>query len=178
MRKFALSLAILAALGVAAAAATADVRPPPPAAPVAAAPSAAAVKTVAAAVTSYNAVRKALAADDLAAAKRAAPDVAGKATGAATAYPAARSQFADMANAALAVSNAADIKAARVAFGNVSKSFITAVAMDKTFQTGLVCYRCPMAKTYQKWLQPGDEMGNPYWGAEMLKCGGKVPVVP
>ena len=52
------------------------------------------------------------------------------------------------------------------------------MAMDKAFQTGLVCYRCPMAKTYQKWLQPGDDMGNPYWGAEMLKCGGKVPVVP
>lgn len=170
-------LAAVLALG-AALPAIADVRPPQPAAPSAAPASANAIKAFQAAVTSYNAVRKALAADDLVAAKKAAPDIAGKATGAGAAYPQARAALADVANHALKVNSAADIKAARFAFGDLSKAFITAVAMDKAFQTGLVTYRCPMAKTYQKWLQPGDEMGNPYWGAEMLKCGGKVPLVP
>lgn len=174
---FSAVVAVLAAMAMGGTAG-ADIRPPTVAPAPVAAPSPGAVKAFQAAVASYNAVRKALAADDLAAAKKAAPDIAAKATAAGAAYPKARAALADVANHALKVGSAADIKAARFAFGDASKAFITAVAMDKAFQTGLVAYRCPMAKTYQKWLQPGDEMGNPYWGAEMLKCGGKVPVAP
>lgn len=170
-------VAAVVTMGMASVAA-ADVRAPEPAPAAPAAPSASVIKAFQAATTAYNAVRKALAADDLNAARKAAPDLAAKATAAAAAYPKARTALADVANHALKVTNAADIKAARFAFGDASKAYITAVAMDKALQTGLVTYRCPMAKTYQKWLQPGDEMGNPYWGAEMLKCGGKVPLVP
>ena len=178
MRKLAFSLMITATLTSAAAPAVADIRSPPVAAPAPGPATDAALKSVSALVTSYNVVRKALAADDVAAAKRAASDLAAKATAAGASYAAGRVQFTEVANAATAISKAADIKAARFAFGDASKSLITAITRDKAFHTGVVCYRCPMAKTYQKWLQPSDEMGNPYWGAEMLKCGGKVPLVP
>lgn len=126
----------------------------------------------------YAAMRKALAADDLTAAKAAAP-------AAATKLAAMKAEHADktadidaMVAAANKVAGATDIATARMVFGELSRTLIGLVAADKGVAGGVVCYRCPMAKTYQKWLQLGDEMGNPYWGAEMLKCGAKVPVAP
>jgi hypothetical protein len=35
-----------------------------------------------------------------------------------------------------------------------------------------------MARGYQKWVQTGDDMANPYMGKRMLKCGGKVKLEP
>jgi len=131
-------------------------------------------------ITAYAAVRAALAADNVADAKAKAPALASAAKTAAPAWSGTPTgeQFAPLAAAAEAVAGAADIRAARFAFGDASKALITAIAPEPSLQVGLVAYRCPMAKTYQKWLQTGDAMGNPYWGAEMLTCGAKVPIKP
>lgn len=66
---------------------------------------------------------------------------------------------------------AADITEARDAFFELSKSLVKLKAMasgDHAPQT----YYCSMAK--RSWLQPGDEVGNPYLGQKMAKCGQKV----
>lgn len=135
-------------------------------------------KALVEALNGYAAVRKALAADDLAAAKAAAPTAAGKVAGMKAEHADKAADVDSMAAAANKVASSADIATARMAFGEFSRTLIGFVAADKGVAGGVVCYRCPMAKTYQKWLQLGDEMGNPYWGAEMLKCGSKVPVAP
>lgn len=135
-------------------------------------------KALVEALNGYAAMRKALAADDLAGAKAAAPAAAAK-VAAMKAENADKAADVDaMAAAANKVGASADIATARMAFGEFSRTLIGFVAAEKGVAGGVVCYRCPMAKTYQKWLQLGDEMGNPYWGAEMLKCGSKVPVAP
>ncbi|MSQ83502.1 MAG: DUF3347 domain-containing protein [Myxococcales bacterium] len=128
------------------------------------------------ALNAYAVMRKALAADDLPTAKAAASSASAK-------VMALQSHFADkadevkaMAAAAAKVGSSAEIAIARMAFGEFSRTLIGLVATDSGVAGGVVCYRCPMAKNYQKWLQLGDDMGNPYWGAEMLKCGSKVPV--
>ncbi|MBI5609344.1 MAG: DUF3347 domain-containing protein [Deltaproteobacteria bacterium] len=163
----------------------------PPAAP--AAPAAEAAKTAQAprveqdsprlragqeAIGAYAKVRAALAADNLADAKTAAGAAKPALEAAAAALPDAATELQHVGAALGAIAGAADMPGARQAFGDASKSMITVVASEKALQTGLVCYRCPMTKTYQKWLQTGDEMGNPYYGAEMLHCGGKVPIAP
>ncbi|MBM4343924.1 MAG: DUF3347 domain-containing protein [Deltaproteobacteria bacterium] len=129
-------------------------------------------------LTAYAAVRKALAGDDLPGAKAAAPAAAAKVAGMKATHAEKAPEIDSMAAAAHKVAASADIATARMAFGEFSRTLIGFVAADKGVAGGVVCYRCPMAKTYQKWLQLGDEMGNPYWGAEMLKCGSKVPVAP
>jgi threonine/homoserine/homoserine lactone efflux protein len=35
-------------------------------------------------------------------------------------------------------------------------------------------FECPMAKGYKRWVQPTDELENPYMGQEMLTCGSEV----
>ena len=153
--------------------------PVAPVAPVApAAPESPKSRAAKDAIAAYNVMRKALAADDLAATKAAS-------SAASTKLAALKPVFAEQASAITAmvagadrIATAGDIKIARTVFGEVSRGLIGLVASDPASQAGVVCYRCPMAKTYQKWLQVGDAMGNPYWGAEMLTCGGKVPIAP
>ncbi len=66
------------------------------------------------------------------------------------------------------------IDLARKAFGNWSKGVIS---LQKQFghegnETWSLAH-CPMAFDFEgaDWMQRGDEINNPYFGAEMLKCG-------
>jgi len=62
---------------------------------------------------------------------------------------------------------AADLDAAREAFGELTKPLVRyrkAVGAERL----KVAY-CPMAN--KAWLQPEGEIGNPYYGSEMLTCG-------
>lgn len=47
-----------------------------------------------------------------------------------------------------------------------------ALAGDFAPTDGLKVAYCPMADKH--WLQPGDRIANPYYGASMLRCGGFV----
>lgn len=75
-----------------------------------------------------------------------------------------------IAKAAKEVEEAADIKAARTAFGNLSDAVIEAAKADgwKDLPEVKLAY-CPMVKKY--WLQKEATISNPYYGASMLTCG-------
>lgn len=69
-------------------------------------------------------------------------------------------------SSALKASNLDD---ARKGFGSLSQSMISYI---KTFgYSGEVYgFHCPMAKG-GSWLQENDQIGNPYYGSKMYKCG-------
>jgi Cu(I)/Ag(I) efflux system membrane fusion protein len=66
------------------------------------------------------------------------------------------------------------LEAARRAFRRVSHAMLRAATLTRGPETQqrLVHYYCPMVPGGGgDWLQPGDELANPYWGDEMLRCG-------
>ena len=68
----------------------------------------------------------------------------------------------------------ADLKVVRVAFGQLSRGVVGAIAADPTLQVGRFLYQCPMAKGYQRWVELKPRMENPYMGSRMLECGSAV----
>jgi hypothetical protein len=73
-------------------------------------------------------------------------------------------------NAANLVERAADLKAAREAFGQLSDAVIAAAKADRWKDLGdIKLAYCPMAKRY--WLQKDEKIRNPYYGSSMLECG-------
>jgi hypothetical protein len=72
--------------------------------------------------------------------------------------------------AAKAMESAADLKAARQAFGPLSDAVIAAAAADgwKDLPALKVGY-CPMVD--RRWIQKDGKVNNPYYGSEMLTCG-------
>lgn len=69
------------------------------------------------------------------------------------------------------VDNIADL---RKAFHGISNIMIEMAETVKP--EGFARFRCPMAFDYTggDWLQKGDVVNNPYFGAEMLRCGHPV----
>jgi len=76
----------------------------------------------------------------------------------------------DISAAAKAVEGAADINAAREAFGTLSDAVIAAAKAEdwKGLEDVKLAY-CPMAK--KSWLQKEDAIRNPYYGTQMPTCG-------
>lgn len=75
--------------------------------------------------------------------------------------------LAKMKPAGEALAAAADLESARTAFYELTKNLV----LYRELMTGdkpAVAY-CPMAK--KSWLQPKGEIGNPYHGQSMPKCG-------
>ncbi len=118
-------------------------------------------------VLAYDALREALAVDDLELAKAKAKDLAALA-GAPAQVVAVASNFDKLPN----------IETARIAFGEVSRAYITHLAATPEVAKGLIAFRCPMAEAYQLWVQTGEPMRNPYMGKRMLECGSKVEMIP
>ena len=104
----------------------------------------------------YEAVRVALARDDIDHAKIAAVDL---------------SIFApeEVVRAARAVATASDGAAARVAFGELSRATVRAIASEPPM--GVRVFRCPMTDAWPYWLQAGAGIANPYMGLAMPTCG-------
>jgi len=149
-----LALALLAVLTLATAAHAA-----PPAAAPAASP----------ALDAYLAVSDALFVDDLPAAQRAAATLAAAAD---------KAPLGDLAKAAAALAKAADLDAARLAFGDASKALIVHLVAHPGDAAGLHAFRCPMAKGFKKWVQRSETLANPYMGQRMPRCGGPTPLEP
>jgi len=133
-----------------------------------AAPSARAAETTPfdAMANHYEAIWKALASDSL-------DGIAGHATAIAElattgSHPQAAAEAApEIARQAKSLAAAADLAAARGAFGELTKPLVRyrkAIGADRL----QVAY-CPMAK--KAWLQPEGEIENPYYGTAMLSCG-------
>jgi HPt (histidine-containing phosphotransfer) domain-containing protein len=75
-----------------------------------------------------------------------------------------------IAGAAADVEKAADLKAAREAFGPLSDAVIDAAKKDGwTDVSTLKLAYCPMVK--RSWLQSGGNVQNPYVGKSMSSCG-------
>jgi hypothetical protein len=115
----------------------------------------------AAALDPYLQIQTALAGDSLDSAKAAAKTFTAQAGKLGPAFQKALS-------AAEAITAAADIKAARTAFGDLSDAVLT-MAGDGSGGAGVRVAYCPMVK--KSWLQKGSEIANPYYGSQMLRCG-------
>jgi Cu(I)/Ag(I) efflux system membrane fusion protein len=77
---------------------------------------------------------------------------------------------AAMAAAAKTVGGATDLKTAREAFGALSDAVIAAAKAEgwKDLSDVKLAY-CPMVN--RSWMQKGEKIRNPYYGAGMLECG-------
>ena len=77
---------------------------------------------------------------------------------------------AALVKGAQAIERAADINAARDAFGPLSDAVIAAAKAEGWKDLGDVRLAyCPMVK--QHWLQKDEKIRNPYYGSAMLECG-------
>lgn len=76
----------------------------------------------------------------------------------------------EISEAAGRLAKASEIEAAREAFGELSKPMVRYREMVSG-ERPVVVY-CPMAK--KAWLQPEGEIGNPYYGQSMARCGNVV----
>ncbi len=109
----------------------------------------------------YLQIQTALAADSLSGAQAAARTLSGQA---ARLGPALKAVLAP----ANTLAAAADIKAARAAFGDLSDA-IVAIAGSGSGGKGVRVAYCSMVK--RSWLQKDGEIANPYYGSAMLRCG-------
>ena len=141
--------------------------------------SAAAVDDLSKVLGHYEAVRQALLADRTAGVaehaagiEKAARDLAAGFTDERAGVPAAKAAdtrvlLPEVATAANRLAVAKDLTAARAAFGDLSRPLVRWREMASGPRP-MVVY-CSMAK--KPWLQPEGELGNPYYGQEMARCG-------
>ncbi|HVY61257.1 MAG TPA: DUF3347 domain-containing protein [Planctomycetota bacterium] len=114
------------------------------------------------AIAHYLEVRAALANDDLEAAKKAAEP--------------GKSDAAPFGADETKIAGAADLKAARAAFSDLSKAMIP-YAKEHASATFYV-FECPMSmQPFGQWLQAEEQLKNPYRGKEMPTCGSKVDTI-
>jgi hypothetical protein len=84
--------------------------------------------------------------------------------------PMVKALLPEVSAAAARLAAAKNVTAARNAFADLSKPMVRYREVS-TGKRPVVAY-CPMAK--KSWLQPAGEIGNPYYGQSMAKCGDVV----
>jgi protein SCO1/2 len=121
-------------------------------------------------LNAYLAIQRALAEDSLTDVRARARDIAVEA---ARVGPAEQLVMA----AANRFDRVADLSSARVAFGALSDAILVSEKRTgRPVQSGLRVAYCPMARKY--WLQTGETIDNPYYGATMRTCGRFEPGIP
>ncbi len=129
-------------------------------------------------VKPYLQIQEALAADDFEASQKGATsllEALKQGPKAADAQGALQALSSD----ATGIASAADIKAARVSFVNLSAEFKTMIEhVGTTGQVTLYLAQCPMAAEGKgaEWVQASDTVANPYFGKMMLRCGSARPL--
>ena len=154
---------------------------PEPEAETRAEPSESGAAAVAPVLAAYEQVRAHLAADRGAEATAAAGTLRTAATAAASAAPEAmRAHLGAIASAATALgaASADDLGGLRNAFGSVSRPLVALLVDNPELREGRHLFRCPMAQGYPRWIQPSEEISNPYMGTEMLRCGAAAEWTP
>ena len=97
-------------------------------------------------------------------------DVRANAGNIATAASALGSPAMKIDTAAVQLASAAEIEDAREKFGRLSDAIVTYMdGLHLPPPDGVRKAYCPMAQ--KPWLQQGDTLANPYYGASMLTCG-------
>jgi Cu(I)/Ag(I) efflux system membrane fusion protein len=84
--------------------------------------------------------------------------------------PMVKALLPEVSAAAARLATAKDLATARNVFAELSKPMVRYREVS-TGKKPVVAY-CPMAK--KSWLQPAGEIGNPYYGQSMAKCGDVV----
>ena len=116
----------------------------------------------------YESVRAALAADDLAAAKKAAHEIVTSAPLEAPAKEGEAKHEGGAIEAAKSLSTADSLESAREAFKTVSKRAVHLAGNKK----GFYHVHCPMVpKEEGDWVQTTKQISNPYMGKKMASCG-------
>ncbi len=127
-------------------------------------------------LSNYFAIQKALASDDLAAAKEKALSPADEMAKSECALDGSDC-CAEVGESFDAIAEATDIAAARTAFQSLSNALI---AQLESHGSETIAYKmhCPMAFDGKgaDWLQDSKDLRNPYYGAMMLTCGSQQAV--
>lgn len=74
-----------------------------------------------------------------------------------------------LASQATSLAKAGDLQSARSAFKPLSVTFIKALSAQKEKTGKYFAATCPMAGA--AWIQVGEKIANPYYGASMMTCG-------
>jgi protein SCO1/2 len=121
-------------------------------------------------LAAYLTIQRALADDSLAGVKaRAQEIVADAGKGGAAGQP--------VVAAARAFEQVTDLSSARAAFAKLSDALLIAARRTgRPLEAGVKVAYCPMARKY--WLQTGETIDNPYYGATMRTCGRFDPGIP
>lgn len=132
----------------------------------------------------YLALQTALAADELAGARESAATLLAAVLGA-TKEPeltgGVTPRLHGMHGALLALGEAPSFDALRAALRDVSIELIAVEALVGHAHAGMLrVVHCPMAfdDTGADWIQADETVANPYFGAEMLRCGAVTRVLP
>ena len=91
-----------------------------------------------------------------------------------SAAEAVKAHYAELTKAAGELAKATDVKAARLAYGEVSKHVVMIMEMSPDLSSVHHVFECPMAEGYKKWVQASDKLANPYMGSSMPDCGAEV----
>jgi Cu(I)/Ag(I) efflux system membrane fusion protein len=118
---------------------------------------------------SYESTRSALAGDDLTGANSGGEALAGVLSGfGQSELP----HLVDLNMAAHRIHGAADMDSARLAFGEISEALIETMVNNESLQEGRTLFFCPMVPDgFPNWVQPTDQLDNPYMGLAMPRCG-------
>ncbi|MFA7343090.1 MAG: DUF3347 domain-containing protein [Terrimicrobiaceae bacterium] len=115
------------------------------------------------ALDQYIKIQTALASDSL----KGIPEAASAIAESAKSHPGV---FPDgLASQAAALAKAGDLQSARAAFKPLSVTLIKALSAQKEKTGKYFAATCPMAGA--AWIQVGEKIANPYFGADMLTCG-------
>jgi len=123
----------------------------------------------------YYSIQKSLASDSINNIAISAAQIAGISRKAAAKEPRVQTQLLALAVAATKI-QAADLKSARGAFGELSDGMIAFLQATGTKRNPPYQFYCPMVK--KNWLQPNKETRNPYYGSAMLTCGELIQPKP
>jgi Cu(I)/Ag(I) efflux system membrane fusion protein len=114
----------------------------------------------------YYSIRSILAADSQDGVAKLADGIAGTAK---------NSGLIDPARRLAQVARGNDIGQTREALKPLSENLIAYLQIHGTSdEQAPVAYYCPMADA--SWIQDAPDMGNPYYGSSMLKCGTEIPL--
>ncbi len=123
---------------------------------------------------SYENIRKSLALDNFAPARRGAVHLIEDVDAAMDkAYGDVRKALAKIRTGAVGMAEGAeDIAQTRKHFASISKPIISLVTRyGLPSGVRLSAFTCPMTKNGDSWLQPGETVENPYMGQKMSTCG-------
>ncbi len=116
----------------------------------------------------YYSIHKSLAADSVNGVAASAAAIAKFSRQAAGTETQAKTQLLALSDTA-AKFNAADLKSARNAFGDLSEKLIAYLKASGSKTNPPYQFHCSMVK--KNWLQPDKITRNPYYGSSMPKCG-------